>query len=156
MRAKAGEEGFEPPHDGIRTRCLTAWLLPNVFSKLIKSCKICNMTDALPLRYKFFVFCPDEPVVIDAVIRAAAEAGAGTIGQYTHCAFITRGQGNWYAPDTASPAVGSAGQHNRIEEVKIEMECAESDATAVVRAIKNVHPYEEVVVDFVRLEQVGL
>ena len=25
---KAGAGGFEPPHDGIRTRCLTAWLRP--------------------------------------------------------------------------------------------------------------------------------
>ena len=25
----AGEEGFEPPRDGFRARCLTAWLLPN-------------------------------------------------------------------------------------------------------------------------------
>ncbi len=24
----AGEEGFEPPHDGSRARCLTTWLLP--------------------------------------------------------------------------------------------------------------------------------
>jgi hypothetical protein len=25
----AGVEGFEPTHDGIKTRCLTAWLYPN-------------------------------------------------------------------------------------------------------------------------------
>ena len=25
----AGEEGFEPPNDGFRARCLTAWRLPN-------------------------------------------------------------------------------------------------------------------------------
>ena len=24
----AGLGGFEPPHDGIKTRCLTAWLQP--------------------------------------------------------------------------------------------------------------------------------
>ena len=27
-----GEEGFEPPHDGTRTRCLTAWLLSKIIS----------------------------------------------------------------------------------------------------------------------------
>lgn len=26
----AGDEGFEPPHVGTRTRCLTAWLIPKV------------------------------------------------------------------------------------------------------------------------------
>jgi hypothetical protein len=25
----AGEEGIEPSHDGVKVRCLTAWLLPN-------------------------------------------------------------------------------------------------------------------------------
>ena len=25
----AGAAGFEPAHDGIKTRCLTAWLRPN-------------------------------------------------------------------------------------------------------------------------------
>lgn len=25
----AGVEGFEPSHDGIKTRCLTAWLHPS-------------------------------------------------------------------------------------------------------------------------------
>jgi hypothetical protein len=25
----AGMGGFEPPHDGIKNRCLTAWLHPN-------------------------------------------------------------------------------------------------------------------------------
>ena len=29
FRNKAGVPGFEPGHDGIKTRCLTAWLYPN-------------------------------------------------------------------------------------------------------------------------------
>ena len=29
MGVLAGVEGFEPSHDGIKTRCLTAWLHPN-------------------------------------------------------------------------------------------------------------------------------
>ena len=28
--ALAGEAGFEPTHDGVKVRCLTAWLLPNI------------------------------------------------------------------------------------------------------------------------------
>src|SRR5690625_6141236 len=30
----AGAEGFEPSHDGIKTRCLTAWLRPSRFGPL--------------------------------------------------------------------------------------------------------------------------
>ena len=29
LKRTAGAEGFEPPDDGIKTRCLTAWLCPN-------------------------------------------------------------------------------------------------------------------------------
>ena len=28
-KSTAGAEGFEPPDDGIKTRCLTTWLCPN-------------------------------------------------------------------------------------------------------------------------------
>jgi hypothetical protein len=30
MRYVAGAGGFEPPHGGIKIRCLTAWLRPNI------------------------------------------------------------------------------------------------------------------------------
>ena len=29
LKRTAGAEGFEPPDDGIKTRCLTTWLCPN-------------------------------------------------------------------------------------------------------------------------------
>jgi hypothetical protein len=40
---------------------------------------------------------------------------------------------------------------SRIKEVKIEMECPDEAAKRVAEAIKLVHPYEEVEIDFVRL-----
>ena len=30
-----GDEGFEPPRGGVKVRCLTAWLIPNVVYVLI-------------------------------------------------------------------------------------------------------------------------
>lgn len=43
----AGEEGFEPPHDGTKTRCLTTWLLPNVvYRRIAKMGKNVNITNA--------------------------------------------------------------------------------------------------------------
>ena len=32
MNQMAGEEGFEPPDDGVRVRSLTAWRLPKIYS----------------------------------------------------------------------------------------------------------------------------
>ena len=30
----AGAEGFEPPYGGTKTRCLTAWLRPNMYDSV--------------------------------------------------------------------------------------------------------------------------
>ncbi len=31
----AGMAGFEPTHDGVKVRCLTAWLHPNVMTSIV-------------------------------------------------------------------------------------------------------------------------
>lgn len=105
------------------------------------------------MKLKFFVFAPDEEAVINKIIDAAAQAGAGKLGNYSHCAFIVKGQGNWKSLEGANPTIGEVGEMSRANEVKIEMECEEEDAEKVAEAIKKVHPYEEVVIDFIRLEK---
>lgn len=106
------------------------------------------------MKLKFFVFCPDDEKIISDIINAASAVGAGQIEGYTHCAFITKGQGNWKSPVGSNPTIGKAGEITRADEVKIEMECPEEKALAVSEAIKKVHPYEKVKVDFVRLEDI--
>jgi len=58
------------------------------------------------MKLKFFVFCPKDEKVIADVINAASEAGAGTIENYTHCAFITQGFGNWKSEEGSNPTIG--------------------------------------------------
>ena len=106
------------------------------------------------MKLKFFVFCPDDNSVVDEIIEAASEAGAGHIGNYTQCAFITRGRGHWKSEEGAHPTIGKVGEVSEIDEVKIEMECENSQAVSVVQAIKLVHPYESVVIDFVELKEI--
>lgn len=106
------------------------------------------------MKLKFFVFCPDDKEVVNRVIAAAASAGAGKIGNYSECAFITRGRGHWKSEEGAHPTIGKVGEVSEINEVKIEMECSEVQAIAVVGAIRKVHPYESVVVDFVELREI--
>ncbi len=104
------------------------------------------------MKLKFYVFCPDKEDVINKVIDAAAQAGAGKIGNYSHCSFITKGQGNWKSEEGSDPAIGEVGKMSRVDEVKIEMECEAAQVKAVVEGIKQVHPYEEVVIDFIKIE----
>lgn len=106
------------------------------------------------MKLKFFVFCPDDKEVINKVITAATSAGAGKIGNYSECTFITRGRGHWKSEEGAHPTIGKVGEVSEIDEVKIEMECQPEQANGVVEAIRKVHPYESVVIDFVELKEV--
>lgn len=105
------------------------------------------------MKLKFFVFCPNDKEVIGKVIAAASSAGAGKIGNYSECAFITLGKGHWKSEEGANPHIGKVGEISEIEEVKIEMECMEEQASGVVESIKKVHPYESVVIDFVEIRE---
>lgn len=103
--------------------------------------------------YKLFIYCPDDPAVIDRIIEAAAKAGAGVIGPYTHCAFLVRGEGNWKALEGSRPTVGTVGQMTRAPEVKIEMRCSGEALTAAIAAIRAAHPYEEPAIEAVPLKE---
>ena len=103
--------------------------------------------------YKFFVYAPRDQKVIQQIIDAASNAGAGKIGNYKACAFVTEGTGTWYAEEGANPAIGGVGKTEKVNEVKIEMECLEEFMQKVVNAIKAVHPYEEVVIDVFPMER---
>lgn len=105
--------------------------------------------------YKLFVFCPDDIQVIETIIVAASKAGAGIIGNYTHCGFITKGEGNWKSGPGSHPTIGKVGKISREPEVKIEMVCPKHQAPSVSKAIRSVHPYEEPEIDFVELITIG-
>lgn len=99
---------------------------------------------------KLAVFCPKGSE--DRVIDAAARVGAGQIGAYSRCAFLSSGMGTFLGGEGANPAVGRAGQVESADEVRVEMVLDESLAGDVERAIESVHPYEEPAIDFYRLK----
>lgn len=103
--------------------------------------------------YKFFVYCPDEKEFINRVIKAAAKYGAGVYGSYSHVAYITHGEGNWKTEKGARPIEGKVGTTTRSPVAKIEMICAATNAMQIVKAIKAVHPWEQVDIEFVRIEE---
>lgn len=83
---------------------------------------------------------------VETVLSAIAEAGGGVIGEYTHCAFTSPGEGRFKPSEAASPHVGDRGAINRVEEWRIETFCPRDRARAVVQAIRLAHPYEEPVI----------
>lgn len=99
--------------------------------------------------YKVITFCPKD--ALDKVIDAMAKAGAGTIGNYSHCAFITEGQGNWYSGEGSIPTIGEVGKMSREPECRVEMICPDDKLRNVKEAIKTSHPYETPEIDIIKL-----
>lgn len=96
-------------------------------------------------RVKMWVYCPKEAV--SEIRRAIGNAGAGQIGDYSHCCFVSDGTGYFLPQAGASPTIGEIGQPQSVEESKIEFECHVDLVHDVIEAINSVHPYEEVPVD---------
>lgn len=86
---------------------------------------------------------------------AMGDAGAGTLGDYTHASFSVRGTGRFIPREGAKPAIGEIGKLEEVEEEKIEVICQKEKIKDVVAAIKKVHPYEEVPVEVFQLLSEG-
>lgn len=99
---------------------------------------------------KIAVFVPEGHV--ERVRSAMANAGAGKIGEYSSCAFATPGHGSFRGSDLSTPVIGKAGQLEVVPEIRLEMAAPRSDVDGIVRAMKAVHPYEEVAYDVYRIE----
>ncbi len=94
---------------------------------------------------KIVVFVPAGHT--ERVRDAMAAAGAGVIGAYENCAFTSSGSGSFRPGPDAAPFTGTPGRLESAEEVRLEMICPRARVDHVVRALRDVHPYEEVAVD---------
>jgi hypothetical protein len=94
---------------------------------------------------KLVVFVPEENA--DDMRKALGEAGAGRIGEYSFCSYSIKGIGRFVPSDNANPHIGTAGRMEAVNEERIEVACEKDQAAEIVDVIKQVHPYEEVVID---------
>lgn len=104
----------------------------------------------MPNRYKIVVYVPITHA--DAVREAIGLAHGGERGKYSFCSFSTKGIGRFTPEAGAKPAIGSVGELEEVEEERIEVTCAASVVAEVKAAIRRVHPYEEIAMDFYPLE----
>ncbi len=95
--------------------------------------------------YKIVVFVPRSH--LDDVRRAMAHAGAGVIGNYGECSFISDGTGSFMPNEDASPYVGQAGNLESVDEVRLEMVVERCFVGPVVKEMLEAHPYEEAAYD---------
>ncbi len=99
---------------------------------------------------KLVTFCPKDHA---GKVRAAMfRAGAGHIGDYDCCSFGVEGKGSFRAGDDTSPFVGKVGELHYEAEERIETILPVYLKHAVVAAMKDSHPYEEVAYDLYPLD----
>jgi len=84
-------------------------------------------------------------------LEAIGDAGAGIIGNYTHCSFTIKGIGRSLPTEGANPTIGEIGKLEEINEDRIEFSCDKDILDKIIGVIKSVHPYEEPVIDIYQL-----
>ncbi|WP_374724668.1 Nif3-like dinuclear metal center hexameric protein [Calidifontibacillus erzurumensis] len=102
---------------------------------------------------KLAVYVPESHA--EQLRNALGKAGAGNIGNYSHCTFNTAGTGTFLPNDEANPFIGTARKLEFVDEIKIETIFPASIQNKVIRALLNVHPYEEPAYDIYPLENEG-
>ena len=126
---------------------------PGVSDALARVIGLSNLSPLLPQQVqaldKIVVFVPDEAA--ERLVEALAGAGAGGLGDYSHCAFSSSGTGTFRPGPGARPAIGTVGVVARVAETRIEMVLPRQSRLAVVRALRNTHPYEEPAFDLLEL-----
>lgn len=98
---------------------------------------------------KLVTFVPEARLA--DVRTAMCDAGAGVIGNYTHCSFSTPGTGTFRPGVDANPFSGSKFQVNQEPELRLEVLVPKTRLSPVLAALKKVHPYEEVAYDLYKL-----
>ena len=90
---------------------------------------------------KWVIFVPAENA--DAVREAVFAAGAGHIGDYSHCSWSVEGTGQFLPRDGASPVIGRVGTAERVPEQRVEVIAPARLRGHVLAAMRAAHPYEE-------------
>lgn len=103
-------------------------------------------------KYKIVVYTPESHS--DILRKAMGDAGAGKIGNYSHCSFTVKGVGRFLPLEGAKPTIGVIGNSEEVQEDRIEVVCEEDKLQDVIKAIRSVHPYEEPATDVYQLENI--
>lgn len=119
---------------------------------LLKDTEVLEITYTEELK-KLAVYVPESHV--DEVKKAIHTAGAGYIGNYSHCSFSVVGEGNFKAEDGTNPFIGKIGEIEKVREVKVETIFPTNIEKNIISALLQAHPYEEVAYDIFKLENKG-
>lgn len=95
--------------------------------------------------FKLVVFVPEKNA--EHLRQVIGDAGAGHIGNYSHCSFSVSGEGTFLPQAGSDPHIGQQGNLEKVNEVRIETIVPSSQVGEVIKVMLNAHPYEEVAYD---------
>jgi dinuclear metal center YbgI/SA1388 family protein len=98
---------------------------------------------------KVVTFVPEEQAQI--VIDAMTAAGAGAIGDYSRCAWVSPGTGTFIPGPSTQPAIGRPGRLEEVREARVEMQLPRGLRAAVIAAARAIHAYNDPVLDIYEL-----
>jgi len=101
-------------------------------------------------RVKLVTFVPESH--LQALREAVCGAGAGVIGDYTHCSFSGGGVGTFLPGEDSAPFSGAVGRVNEEPERRFEVVVRKAQLAGVLAALFSTHPYEEPAYDVYPLE----
>lgn len=88
----------------------------------------------------------------EVVRQALFDAGAGQIGKYSECSFNVEGTGTFKGGESATPYIGEPGKRHNERESRVELIFPGHRQSAVISALLNAHPYEEVAYDIFTMD----
>ncbi len=77
------------------------------------------------------------------VLEALFGVGAGRVGNYDRCAFVSSGTGQFRPLPGANPSVGQLHQLENVPEDRVEVTYPRALRRSVLAALRAAHPYEE-------------
>lgn len=103
---------------------------------------------------KLEIFIPETH--FRALQRTLQQVDAGHIGKYDSCLSYSRVTGTWRPLEGTSPYLGTQDEVSEEPEFKVEVTICAENLAKTLRAVKEVHPYEEPVINVIPLLQIGI
>ena len=101
--------------------------------------------------YKLNYYVPAEDK--EQTKEALFAIGVGKYDNYERCSWESLGMGQFKPVGAAQPHIGELGQLEVLHEYKVEMICPDELIHKAVATLKEVHPYEEVAYEVLKMEE---
>jgi len=100
--------------------------------------------------YKIEIYLSKD--LIGQMLEEVTKLGACRVGNYDHVASYYEIEGCWRPLDDSIPVTGDKNVVNYGKEYKLEIRCEELYIRDVLKKIREVHPYDEALINVIRLE----